>query len=69
MKKYDTETVTLARAVNNLFAAINTTRSCNEEEMWKALEEFGVRKKDIELSNTIMDYVLDNYESSLHERK
>lgn len=68
-KKYDTDTVNLARTVNNLFAAINTTRSCNEEEMWKALEEFGVSKKDIELSNSIMDYIIDNYESSLHERK
>lgn len=68
-KKYDTDTVNLARTVNNLFYAINTTRSCSTEEMWKALEEFGVSKKDIELSNSIMDYIIDNYESSLHERK
>ena len=61
--KYDTNTINLARTVNNLFYAINTTRSCSIEEMWKGLEEFGVTAKDIELSYKILTDT-NNQESS-----
>ena len=63
--KYDANTINLARTVNNLFYAINTTRSCSIEEMWKGLEEFGVTVQDIELSNKILDDIINQYNNSL----